>query len=198
MEVCDSLGFIRIVLKSPAAIVDDGAQVGEAIEVAIDKGLVDEFPETFGGLKLGAVRGQMDEPQAFWEGQARFGVPASIVENKNDGAALTRADLPGKGVEKLLEERFGDAVGYIPDGFAGRRRDEGRHIQPFITVMAQGDGALAFWRPDTAQNRLQADPVLVGGKDFDRPFGVFCLFFTDRIGKLFLNAATSSGVADRG
>jgi len=37
--------------------------------------------------------------------------------------------------------------------------------------MAERDRALALGRPDAAQDRLQAEAVLVGGPDLDREVG---------------------------
>jgi hypothetical protein len=72
--------------------------------------------------------------------------------------------------------------------------------------MAERDRALAPRRPDPAQDRLQADAVLVGGKDprssrgqaLDRPARVPGGLLGDGRGKLFLNASRSSGVAAAG
>ena len=61
--------------------------------------------------------------------------------------------------------------------------------------MAAGDRALAARRPDPAQDRLQADPVLVGGEGLDHRAGMALRLLGDGLGELFLNAACSSGVA---
>ena len=109
-----------------------------------------------------------------------------------------RAGLLREGIEKRLEEWLGDAIRDIPEGLAGRRRDESGDVEPFVAVMPGGQRALSSRRPDASQDRLQANPVLVGCKDFDRRIGIFRLFLGDRLAKLFLKAAASSGVADFG
>src|SRR5215211_8576604 len=48
------------------------------------------------------------------------------------------------------------------------RLHEGRDVQPLITVVTQRDRPLTFGRPHPAQDRLQADAVLVRGPDLDR------------------------------
>jgi hypothetical protein len=149
----------------------------------------------------------VDEPDPIGNHETRLGMPARVVEDEKDDAPNARAGLLREGVQKRLKERLGDAVRNIPEGLAGRRRDEGSDIEPFITgrmlrirleVMARRKRALSSRRPDAAQHRFQADPVLIGCKDFDRRIGIFGLFRGDRLAKLFLKAAASSGAADFG
>src|SRR3954451_10074608 len=40
--------------------------------------------------------------------------------------------------------------------------------KPLVAVVAEGDRPLTFGRPDPAQDRLQANAVLVRGPDLDR------------------------------
>jgi hypothetical protein len=77
-------------------------------------------------------------------------MPTRVVENKEDDARDARASLLGEGVEKRLEERLGDAVRDIPEGLAGRRRDEGGDVKPFITVVARRQRSASSRRPDAA------------------------------------------------
>jgi hypothetical protein len=65
-------------------------------------------------------------------------------------------------------------------------------------VMAKRDGPLAFGRPDPAQDRLQANAVLVGRPDLDRLVRVLGPLLGDSLFQLFLNASRSSGVAEAG
>jgi hypothetical protein len=52
-------------------------------------------------------------------------------------------------------------------------------------VVAAGDRALAARRPDPAEDRLQADPVLVGGEGLDRRAGMALRFLGDDLGELY-------------
>jgi hypothetical protein len=52
-------------------------------------------------------------------------------------------------------------------------------------MMPRRRRALADRRPDATQDRLQADPMLVGGKDLDRPVRVPGGLFGDGRGELF-------------
>src|SRR4051812_21860119 len=64
--------------------------------------------------------------------------------------------------------------------------------------MAKRDRPLAFGRPDPAQDRLQANAVLVRGPDLDRLARVLRPLLGDGLLQLFLNASRSSGVAEAG
>src|SRR4051812_46674977 len=76
--------------------------------------------------------------------------------------------------------------------------DEGGDVEPLVAVVAEGDRPLTFGRPDPAQDRLQADAVLVRGPDLDRRVRVLGPRLGDGLLQLFLNASRSSGVAEAG
>src|SRR3954453_5903691 len=70
--------------------------------------------------------------------------------------------------------------------------DEGGDVEPLVAVVAEGDRPLTLGRPDPAQDRLQANVVLVRGPDLDRRVRVLCRFLGNDRGQLFLNASRSS------
>src|SRR3954466_11938321 len=76
--------------------------------------------------------------------------------------------------------------------------DEGGDVEPLGAVVAEGDRPLTFGRPDPAQDRLQANAVLVRGPDLDRRVRVLGPRLGDGLLQLFLNASRSSGVAEAG
>ena len=65
-------------------------------------------------------------------------------------------------------------------------------------MVAERDQPLTLGRPDPAQDRLQADAVLVRGPDLDRRVRVLGPRLGDGLLQLFLNASRSSGVAEAG
>ena len=196
MEVC--AGFELIAVENATALGDDVLKIGEGLEVLVGQWLVEDGPEVLGGLKLGGVWGQVDEPDPIRHNQVRLGVPAGVVELKHDDAIPSRPSLAGKQGQQRGKERLGDAVRDVPEHLAGDRLDEGGDVQPLIAVMAKRDGPLAFGRPDPAQDRLQPDAVLVGRPDFDRRVRVLGPLLGDGLLQLFLNASRSSGVAEAG
>jgi hypothetical protein len=75
---------------------------------------------------------------------------------------------------------------------------EGDDVKPLVAMMPERQRPLPDRRPDAAADRLQAEPVLVGGPDFDRFVGMPGGFLRHRVGEFFLKAASSSGVAALG
>ena len=67
-----------------------------------------------------------------------------------------------------------------------------------VAVVAEGDGPLAFGRPDAAQDRFQADAMLVDGPDLNRLVRVLGSRLGDGLLQLFSNPSRSSGVAETG
>src|SRR4051812_12711223 len=185
-------------MENATARGDDVLKIGEGLEVLVGQWLVEDGPEVLGGLKLGGVWGQVDEPDPIRHNQVRFRVPAGVVELKHDDAIPSRPSLAGKQGQQRGEERLGHPVRYVPEGLAGDRLDEGGDVQPLIAVMAKRDGPPTFGRPDPAQDRLQPDAVLVGRPDFDRLVRVLGPRLSDGLLQLFLNASRSSGVAEAG
>jgi hypothetical protein len=53
-----------IAFEDPATVCDSAFQIDEGLEVLIDEWLIEDRPEVLGGLKLGRVAGQVDEPEA--------------------------------------------------------------------------------------------------------------------------------------
>lgn len=151
-----------------------------------------------GGLEFRAVGWLIDEPDAVWDGQIFWAVPASIVELEHDDAIASGAGLTREGFEQLCKESFVDPIRQIPDGLSARRRDEGGDVEPFISVMTECNRPRADRCPNPAMDRLQAEPMLIRGPDLDRLIGMLGGFFGRRVGELFLKAASSSGVADFG
>ncbi len=174
---------------------DHSVEVREGVEVLVGDGLVDVDPKRLGGLQFGGIGREVDEADALGDREAGSGVPAGAVEDEDDDAVAAGARLAGEEREGVGEELLVDAGPDVPEALAGRRRDEGGDIEPFEAVVAAGDRTLAARRPYPAQDRLQADAVLVGGEGLNRRAGMAFRLFGDDLGKLFLNAACSSGVA---
>src|SRR3954463_7706823 len=196
VEVC--AGFELIVIENATALGHDLLEISKRREVLVGEWLLRGGPEVLSRLKLGRVRGQVGEPEALRHDQVRLSVPAGAVEPEHDDAIPSRPGLTGKQGQEPCEERLGDAVRHVPEHLAGDRLDEGGDVQPLVAVVAEGDGPLTFGRPDPAQDRLQADAVLVRGPDLNRLVRVLGPLLGDGLLQLFLNASCSSGVAEAG
>src|SRR5215203_3778756 len=196
MEVCPEAELIAF--EDPATVFDRAFQIGQGREVAVGEWLIQNGPKVLGGLKLGGVWGQVDEPEALGHNQVRRGVPAGAVEPEHDDAIPSRPGLARKQRQQCSKERLGDLVRHVPEHLAGDRLDEGGHIKPLGAVVTKCDGPLTLGGPHPAQDRLQADAGLVRGPDLDRRVRVLGRFLRDHRGQLFLNTSRSSGVAPAG
>ena len=125
-------------------------------------------------------------------------MPAGVVEQQHDALLRTGPDLAGEGGEQGGEQRLGHGVGQIPHRLARGRAHESRHVEPLEAVGAEGDRALSSWRPHRAEDRLQAEAVLVGAEHLDGDAGMGGRLFGDGFRQLFVNAWASSAVADLG
>lgn len=198
MEIGVACDGLLMLVEMAASLGDDGIEIVDGVEVGVGERLIDERPQVLGGLQLRAIGRLVDEPDAVGNGEVLRTVPAGIVELKHDDAVAPGAGLPCKSFEQLCEEGFVDAVRQIPDGLAARRCNEGGDVEPFVAVMTERDRPLAGRRPDPALDRLQAEPMLVRSPDLDWLVRMLRGFFGHRVGEFFLNAASSSGVADFG
>ena len=108
MEVCAR--FELIPLENATALGDDLLEIGEGREVLVGEWLVEDGPEGLGGLKLGRVWGQVDEPDPIPNSQVRCGVPAGVVELKHEDALASRPGLARKQRQQRGKERLRDAV----------------------------------------------------------------------------------------
>src|SRR4051812_13369198 len=196
MEVCPEAELIAS--EDPATVCDRAFQIGKGLEVAVRERLIQNGPEVLGGLKLGGVWGQVDEPEALRHDQVRRGVPAGAVEPEHDDAIPSRPGLARKQRQQRGKERLGDAVRHGPEHLAGDRLDEGGHIKPLVAVVTKCDGPLTLEGPHPPDDRLQADAVLVRGPDLNRFVRVLGPLLGNNPGQLFLNTSRSSGVAPAG
>src|SRR5215204_2038314 len=108
MEVCPEAELIAF--EDPATVCDRAFQIGQGREVAVGEWLIQNGPKVLGGLKLGGVWGQVDEPEALGHNQVRFGVSAGVVELKHDDALASRPGLARKQGQQRGKERLRDAV----------------------------------------------------------------------------------------
>jgi hypothetical protein len=165
---------------------------GEGREVPIGERLIQDRPEGLGRLQVGRGARPVDEPEALGPDLVGRGVPAGVVEPEHDDPLPSRLGLARKPRQPRSTERLGHPVRYVPEALAGDRLHEGGDVQPLVAVMAQRDGPLALGRPHPAQDRRQAEAVLVGGPDLDRLVRVLGSRLSDGLLQLFLKASRSS------
>ena len=181
-----------------AAIGDDGLEGFEVGDVFVDDGFVDDLPEMFGGLKLGGVGRKEQQSDSVGDHEVALAMPTGVVEDEDDDSVFAGAGFIGEGAQQRLEERLRDAVGDIPEAFAGRGRNESGDVEPFEAMMTGGDRARADRRPNPAHDRLQAEPMFVGREGFDGEARMGLPLLGDDLGDFFLNVSCSSALAALG
>src|SRR5215204_6780503 len=100
-------------IADPATVCNGSLEISKGREGAIGEGLIQDGPEVLGGLKLGGVAGQVDQPEALGHDQVRCGVPAGVVELESDEALAPRSSLARKQRQQRGEERLRDPVRYV-------------------------------------------------------------------------------------
>ena len=136
-------------------------------------------------LEFGAAWGLIDEPDAIWNGKIFRAVPAGIVKLQNNDAIAASAGLSREGGEQFGKERLVDSVGEIPHRLAARGRDETGDVEPFVAMVTERDRPFADRRPNSAMDRLQAQPMLIRGPHLDGLVGMLGGFFGNHVGEFF-------------
>lgn len=189
MEASAPFDGLALAGQLDAALRDYGVEGVEVGDVLIDNRLIDGFPEMLGGLKLRRIGRQEEKPYPFGNPEIALAMPTGVIENEDNDAVGTCAGLFGERRQHGFEKRLRNAVGNIPEAFAGGGRNKGRNVEPFEAVMAVGDGANADRRPDATHNRLQTEPVFVCCEGFDGNARMGLRLLGDDFGDFFLKAS---------
>jgi hypothetical protein len=106
------------------------------------------------------------EQQVDMLGHVHLGtvVPASAVKHEHDLFGRTGADRRGERFKFHREELNVHGCRQVPHGAPRGGMHKPHQIAPVIPMLDGGDGALAGQRPDSLEDRLEPDAVLV-----DRP-----------------------------
>ena len=195
MESGVCLNELGLVGESGAAPVETVGELVEGVEWLVGDALVGERPETLGGLKLGGVGGQEAQADALWWQKLFADVPAGVVEHDDHRLVRSGSDVAGEGLEHPLEQGDADAACHPPFHGAGRGPDEAIEVEPLVLVRGQRCRAPAAPRPDPANHRLQAEPVLVEGPDLDGAARLLGLRLVHCLAEFFLNPVRASSSA---
>lgn len=79
-------GSDAIWIDASASLCDDTVELNDIIEEPVCDGFVEERPQAFGRLELGAVGRQVDQPDAIGNVEVLRAVPAGVVEREHDDA----------------------------------------------------------------------------------------------------------------
>jgi hypothetical protein len=146
----------------------EGVQVSE---VGVEERIIGQRPQVLGPLQLRGIVGQEQEMDVVRHAQPQRGMPARLVEHEHDLLPGAGADRLGEGAELGLKDRDGGGRGQVPEGTARGRVHKADQIAPAKAVLHDGTGPLANRGPDPAEERLEADPVLVQRPGLDLRLG---------------------------
>lgn len=62
---------------------------------------------------------------------------------------------------------------------------KGKHVHPFIALGHRGVDRRSLWGPDSSQDRLETNAVLIHGPEFDAGLGMLVLHQGHVLGKFF-------------
>ena len=110
---------MAVVRQFRATLGDDDLEGFEIGDVFVDDWFVDDFLKVLCGLKFGRVGREKKKPDSVGNCQIGFAMPTGVVEDENDDAISTCSGFCGEGRQQGFKERIRDAVGNVPEAFAG-------------------------------------------------------------------------------
>ena len=161
----------RLVLQVGTARELDVFQVLDAGEMLIDQDRISQGPQVLGRLQFRRIGGQKQEMHMLGKPQAEAAMPPSSIQHQHDLLPRTCSDGTSKRGKFGFNEGNRDTGGQMKDGTAGSRMDEAHHIAPSEAMLHEGSGPPANVSPDPAQERLEADAMLVHRPWFDPTVG---------------------------
>lgn len=120
-----------------------------------------------GWLKLRRIGGQEEQRDVVRHAQFHTGMPSGAVEHQHNLFVRTRAHLTRERRQLDLKERDGDGGGQMEEDAPRGRMDKADHIAPLIAVLDRRDGPMPDWRPDAAQDGLEANAMFIGRPQLD-------------------------------
>src|SRR5688500_2821694 len=132
---------------------------------------------------------------AYGHTKVGTGMPACAIEDQQDLFTWPRTDGVSELREGKCEGSDRNARQQQPPRSTGVWMDKGVEIAPLVAMLNNRLGALPPGAPDAPQDRLEADPVLIGRPQFHHVLGVGLLYRLDYDGKVFLKAACAAGSA---
>ncbi len=186
MEQCARADHVLLAGQGDAALADKLFELPDGLEIGVDQRFVYELPKVFGGLQLGAMRRLIHEPDAFRDSQVFRPVPSGVIKLQNDALGVARTCGFREIHQDRLEHLFANCVRDVPHRGPGGRLDEAPDVKPFVAVMSNRDRALAFGRPDPAQDGLQADAMLIHRPGLDGGIRILLFLFSGSVLQFFL------------
>ena len=161
MEAGGRAQDVGLVSKDAASLPEASFQLVDRVERFVGQGFIAQRPQVLGRLHLGRVGRLELEDDAVGDGEVGARVPAGAIQGQQDHLIRTCALLLGEGGQHRGEDLQADARHQVPGDAPARRVDEADQVHPLVAVPDPGVRPLPCRCPDAAQDRLQADAVLI-------------------------------------
>lgn len=163
---------VGLLLEGETALCLHLFQRGQIREAHISQRLVGERPEVLSRLELGGVGGQDEQMDALGDLDVLTGMPSRSIQDQRNPLGRSCTDIPSKGSQHLPKERRLDGGQEPPLGLAGGGTDEATEIEPLVALLDGSNRPLADRCPHPADQRQEANPVLIGRPELDRGIGM--------------------------
>jgi hypothetical protein len=159
---------ITVGLQSDTALRLGVLQLVDGGEMPIHQHSIGEGPEMFGWLQFWRIGWEEEQMEVVWHAQALGAVPARAIQHEDNLLAGTRTNGLGKGSEFGFKEGHAHRRRRMKDCATGSGMDKADEIAPFVAMLDWGEWTLVVQSPDFAQDRFQANAMLVHGPQLDR------------------------------
>jgi len=171
-----SLDDCRVCLQPAAAFNLDLFQLVKRGEDPIGQRLVGKRPEPLRGLHLWGIRRQEHQVDPLWQFESCTAVPASPIQHEHNVFVWPCSHPPLANAAKAREKISTLTVGtssQLVRPLCGC--DICKDIHPFVALGHRGFDRGSFGCPDAAQNRFEADAMLIHGPRLDAGVGILVL-----------------------
>jgi hypothetical protein len=175
----------RMSLEPAAARGLNVLQIVKRAEDPIGKRLIGEWPQAFCGLQLGRMRRQKEQMKPFWNHEITTLVPARLIQNQENLLVQPSALFLCEGGQREGKGRGIDRRHEQPGSLAALWLHKPIEIHPLIARSDHSPNPAPFARPDPAQDRFEANAVLVLTPHFNAGFGIRLAQLLDLLGEFF-------------
>jgi hypothetical protein len=138
----------------------------------IGQRFIAQRPQPLAWLQFWRVGWQEQQVQAIRHYDLTAEMPAGLIDNQHNLLVWPTADCRGELGQGRTPDVAGNRRQQQPERLATLRTDKAVEIGPFVAMLHCDNRALTFLAPHAANDRLEANPMLIFTPDLDRRLGV--------------------------
>ena len=190
----------RLILQHNAALDLRLFKLIQGSECLIGNTFIRERPQALAGLEFWGVGRQVEQVDALRHHEFAAALPTRLIKDQQHALGRACADRLSEESKRDGEEFCRHAGKQIPLALAGPRLHKRVDVKPLVALLDGHARTRAFTHPDAAQDRFEADAMLIGGPQLHIGLGMSLLQRFQLLRKLFLKAscAAASALAWRG